>query len=78
MTEKEIGKQRMKEKGRWADKIETKFPIMENVGPQVFASLQTFLPTKYNNNLTGKTVAIKRGKICQFSGVMRREWCGWF
>lgn len=73
MTEEEIGKQRMKEKERWADKMETKFPITENVGPQVFASLQTFLPTKYNNNLTSKSVPIKRSKTCQFGGVMRRH-----
>lgn len=42
MTEQEIGKQRMKEGERWADKKETKFPIMENVGPQVFWQTSNF------------------------------------
>lgn len=47
---------------RWADKMETKFPIRENVGPQVFASLPTFLPAEYNNNLAHKRVTTNRVK----------------
>lgn len=47
----------MKEMETWAAKMETKFPIRENVGPQVFASLPTFLPAEYNNSLARARVA---------------------
>lgn len=43
-----------------------------------FSSFQTFLHKKYNNNFTCKSVTIKRGETCHFTGVVRREWCGWF
>lgn len=39
-----------------------------------FGRLQTSLPTKYNNNLTCKSMAIKKGKTCQFSGIMGQDW----
>lgn len=54
MTGEEIGKQRMKEWERWADKMETKFPIMENVEPHVFFPPVFKLSPpakKYNNSL---------------------------
>lgn len=44
----------MKGRGREreADKMQTKFPIRRNMGPEVFASLQTFPhPPEHNNTL---------------------------